>query len=252
MSFLKDIEVHYLLQTIKHSRMSKKNKFIFFLALFYGCRSAELRNAERKDFDFNLNIWVVPPEKHKTGMVLKRGKLHVNPPLYRPIIPELVPILKEAFDLNLHESFIFPTHKDKAMSIGEDNYTHSCTVESIDAWILKHKGYQMPKWSMHVLRKTMRTNVGDYTEFVVAEAAIGHKLDKVQDVYDKNRYLLKMADMYKRWWDRIQYLSNPDIEEKLKSLNTNTVSLKETDQNWMTSYKHEENHKSIFTTKAVV
>lgn len=72
--------------------MSERNKIMLKLCLFYGCRISELRLAKKQHFDFEEGVWTVPPENHKTGAKTQRAIL-------RPIIAEIVPILKRVISL---------------------------------------------------------------------------------------------------------------------------------------------------------
>ena len=81
----------------RHPFTSAFSNFPFnALCLLYGCRNGELRVSKKSHFDFTKKIWTIPIENHKTGNVTKK-------PLLRPIIPEIEPLLKDAFHLSKSE-----------------------------------------------------------------------------------------------------------------------------------------------------
>jgi len=93
-------EISMMWQALEYSRMAQKNKISLKLCLFYGRRNGELRVSEKEHFDFEKRIWTVPPANHKMGKSTKK-------PLLRPIIPEIEPLLKEAFLLSGESKHLF-------------------------------------------------------------------------------------------------------------------------------------------------
>ena len=248
---LNDLEIHYFLQAIKNNRMSLKNKMVLKLCLLWGCRNGELRYSERADFNFKNNIWVIPPQKHKIGVIKKERKKTENGPIYRPIIPEFKMLIEEAIALDLHDTFLFPPREKGMKNItnrkrmprdldikNKQQFNYNTCIDSVNKYVKKNFDYDMPKWSAHTLRKTFRTYIGRFAEFVVCEKALGHKLDPIHEIYDGGQYLVKMAEMYKKWWDKVEYLSNPNNHDEIKKSNQGICQgLGEYDNNWMSEYE---------------
>lgn len=75
---LSDPELANIWRSLMRSRMFIRNRIFVQLCFVYGCRSGELRVAEKSHIDKDKMIWTIPAENHKTG--LKSGK-----PLLRPL-----------------------------------------------------------------------------------------------------------------------------------------------------------------------
>ncbi|MFS1539551.1 MAG: tyrosine-type recombinase/integrase [Candidatus Phlomobacter fragariae] len=188
---LSDDELRILFALINAPDYNPRNALIIKLALLFGCRIGELLKAKIKDFDFTKGIWTVPPENHKTGKKSKK-------PIIRPIIPAAEKLIKTARQLSHGSDYLFIVTGGKSLRVsghigfindlnkkmvgGFDNYTH---------------------WSIHDLRKTMRTGVADLTQPHIAEIMLGHKLPGVWQVYDKHVYLEEQREAYQRWWHKV-------------------------------------------------
>ncbi|WP_417552521.1 tyrosine-type recombinase/integrase [Marinomonas fungiae] len=186
-------EIKYLWQALDGSRMAPKNKVFVKLCLFYGCRSGEMRIAEKSHFDFERGIWTVPAENHKLGAKTKK-------PLLRPIIPEIEPLIREAFALSSSDRFVFTNSGDKTVM------SRSAPLQlpyNLMQWLRRHKKYEMEHWAMHDLRRTMRTHMAELVQPHVAEIMLGHKLPGEWQTYDKHHYLDEQAEGYRKWWSRI-------------------------------------------------
>lgn len=191
---LSDDELSLVIEGINKSRMTGKNKTFLRLCLLYGCRPSELRQSLRDHFDFESNVWTVPPANHKLGD--KTGK-----PLKRPITPLAKKLILEAFALSKHESYAF---------ISSDSNDKQLTRSSIlplpyniMQWVRRHKGINMDHWSVYDLRKTARTNWSTITQPHVAEIMLGHKLPGEWQVYDQYDYLTEQMEAYDAWGERL-------------------------------------------------
>ena len=187
-------EIRYLWQALDGSRMAPKNKVFVKLCLFYGCRNGEMRIAEKSHFDFEKGVWTVPAENHKLGAKTKK-------PLLRPIIPEIEPLIKEAFALSTSDRFVFTNSGDKTVM------SRSAPLQlpyNLMQWLRRHKKYEMEHWAMHDLRRTMRTHMAELVPPHVAEIMLGHKLPGEWQTYDKYDYLEEQAEGYAKWWAKIE------------------------------------------------
>lgn len=194
---LSDIEIRYLLKALNGSRMAPKNKLFIKLCLCFGCRNGELRLSKKEHFDFDKRIWTVPPENHKIGK--NTGK-----PILRPIIPEFEALIKEVLMLSGQGSYLFnnagssePMGRSSPLSL----------PYNLMQWLRKNEGYEMEHWSIHDLRRTVRTNFSTIAPPHVAEIILGHKLPGEWLTYDKHDYLEEQADAYKLWWTKLESLS---------------------------------------------
>lgn len=193
---LDDSEIRLLFEVLEHSRMTQKNKLFMMLVLLFGCRSGELIAAKVSHFDFERDIWSVPPENHKGG---KSGK-----PLLRPITPAAKVMIKEAMKFNGGSEFLFEralkgNFPDRPM----DSASALSLPKTVKSWVLTHKGLVMKHWTMHDLRRTARTRWAVLAPPHVCEIMLGHKLPGIWSVYDHNDYLEEQRKAYVAWWDEV-------------------------------------------------
>ena len=189
---LKPQEVKWVWEAIDLSRTATKNKLFLKLCLFFGCRNGELRISEKKHFDLDNRLWIVPPENHKLG------KLTGNP-LIRPIIPEIIPLIKQAMLLS-DDKYMFTNSGSKEVM---GRKAPLALPYNIMQWLRKNRKVEMEHWSLHSLRKTARTSWSTLTKPHVAEIMLGHKLPGAWQVYDHHLYIEEQAEAYSKWWERL-------------------------------------------------
>ncbi|HGJ5883040.1 site-specific integrase, partial [Arsenophonus sp.] len=194
---LSNNELRVLFALIDAPDYNPRNALIIKLALLFGCRIGELLKAKMTDFDFTKKIWTVPPENHKTGRKSKK-------PIIRPIIPAAKELIKAAKKLNDDSDYLFTDSKGKPLSIGG----HTFFITALNKKMaLKFENFT--HWSIHDLRKTMRTGVAELTQPHVVEIMLGHKLPGVWQVYDKHTYLEEQRESYERWWNKVNQIVYP-------------------------------------------
>lgn len=195
---LSDGELVWLWDALVNSRIMRKNKLFLALCLHFGCRNSEVRLSEPSHWDLDAGIWTVPAENHKQGY-------RTGEPLIRPIIDEVKPWIDEALCLATSSTTVFATwDSDEAMG-------RSATLRlpyGIRKWLESNRGVQMPHWSMHDLRRTMRTNLSPLVDRHIAELCLGHALPDVEGVYDRFAYLDEKRDAYQKWWHHVDGLTH--------------------------------------------
>lgn len=171
------------------------------LLLFFGCRPSELLNAEISHFDFYNGVWVVPPENHKTGAKTKK-------PIVRPIIKEVEPIIRELISLSTSSKYLITSSRGREdINRGAIWVNWTSTINNQ----VKRLGFEpVDDWSIYTLRKTMRTKIGNHTDYHIAEELLGHSASMVQRAYDKNNYLDKKTEAYKRYFEELNQLSKSE------------------------------------------
>ncbi|QBY43539.1 site-specific integrase [Arsenophonus nasoniae] len=194
---LSNNELRVLFALIDAPNYNPRNALIIKLALLFGCRIGELLKAKITDFDFTKGIWTVPPENHKTGRKSKK-------PIIRPIIPAAEELIKTAKKLSYGSYYLFTVSEGKALCMGG----HLSFVNGLNKK-MAHKFENYTHWSIHDLRKTMRTGVAELTQPHVAEIMLGHKLPGVWQVYDKHTYLEEQREAYERWWTKVNQIVYP-------------------------------------------
>lgn len=189
---LSNAELKTVLRHVSTGKMNKINQIRVMLTLLFGCRIGELRKAKKKDFDFNEMIWTIHEHKERT-------RNPDAPPIYRPIIPEIVPMIKLAFALYEDTELALPSANGEQCGDSMEASVMAALRTSLD-----RKGTPVPHFTFHDLRRTARTNWSKLTTVVVAEKMLGHKLPFVQDVYDKHAYMDEMREAYTKWYALIK------------------------------------------------
>lgn len=197
---LSDKEIYLSFYAMHRTRMSYKNKLILTLLLMYGCRIGELKAAKKIHFDFENNIWTIPVENHKTGKKTKK-------PLKRPITENIKPYLLQAMEFSSNSEYLF-TADGTDRPMGESS--HLTMANNIFQWLKRHKGIEMEHWSVHDLRRTMRTNMSTIAQPHICEIMLGHALPKIWGTYDKHDYLDEQREAYTAWVDRLHSIINDE------------------------------------------
>ncbi|MGJ0627401.1 tyrosine-type recombinase/integrase [Xenorhabdus bovienii] len=156
-----------LFRLINAPKYNLRNALIVKLYLLFGCRIAELLKAKVNDFDYEKNIWIIPPANHKTGRRTKK-------PIIRPIIPKAKELIEQAKKLNYGSEYLFTVLRGKSFSDG----SHGDIVAKLNKGMASHFD-SYTYWSIHDLRRTMRTGVSELTAPHIAEIMVGHKLPEV-------------------------------------------------------------------------
>lgn len=211
---LNDEEIRMVWIAIDGSRITPKNKLFVKLCLIYGCRNGELRLSKKEDFDFDENVWTIPPENHKMGK--STGK-----PLLRPITPAIKGYLKEAFTLSVGSPYVFTNDgTNEVMGLRAPLQLPL----NIMQYLRRRESYEIPHFSMHDLRRTCRSNLSKITEFHIAEVMLGHSLGKIVQTYDRYDYLQEQTDAYNAWYKRIINIVEDKVPEPAPT-NDNVVTL---------------------------
>lgn len=198
-------EIRMVWLAVDNSRITDKNKIFIKLCLIYGCRNGELRQAEKAHFDFERNVWTIPPENHKLGK--KSGK-----PLLRPITPSIKGYLKEAFKLSAESEYVFTNDgSNDVMGVRAP----LALPYNVMQYLRRHEKFEMEHWSMHDLRRTARSNFSTITEFHVAEIMLGHSLGGVVQVYDQHDYLQEQAQAYEAWCERLAGIVESGVNDNV-------------------------------------
>ncbi|WP_334468642.1 tyrosine-type recombinase/integrase [Arsenophonus sp. PmNCSU2021_1] len=194
---LSEDELRVLFALIDAPDYNPRNALIIKLALLFGSRIGELLKAKMADFDFTKGIWTVPPENHKTGRKSKK-------PIIRPIIPAAEELIKTAKTMICASDYLFTVSGGRPLRING----HNAFIPYLNKKMAR-RSENYTHWSIHDLRKTMRTGVAELTQPHVAEIMLGHKLPGVWQVYDKHTYLEEQREAYERWWNKVNQIVYP-------------------------------------------
>lgn len=184
---LSDNEIHALWAYLDGGRMAHNMKVFVKLLLLTGCRSGELRQAKRSDFDFKSKVWQIPQHNSKTRIAFSRG-----------ISDDAISLIKS---LNVKDGWLFPSNS------GDGDPVHKSTIVQL----VRRIGLRMggDPFSAHDLRRTARTQLARLgIAQHVAEKVLGHTTKGVIGVYDKYDYLPEQIEAVNRLAGHIKELIN--------------------------------------------
>lgn len=207
---LTDDEIRVIFEAFENTSMRRKNALLIQLVLLFGCRSGEIIQSKRSEFDFKNDIWTVPPENHKAG---GSGK-----PIRRPIIPAAKEMLQEVMQLSDHPEYLFQSSLEKDKGKVLNSASALSLPKTIMHYYQRTRNEIMPHWSMHDLRRTARTRWSPIAPPQVCEIMLGHTLPGVWAVYDHNDYLDEQRKAYTAWWAIVMGIVNGD--ENVRSIVT--------------------------------
>jgi integrase len=144
------------------------------LILATGTRRGEAAFARSEEFDDKL--WTIPPERFKSNTT------------------HLVPLSQLALDI----SAAVPFHVTG----------FSKSKQRLDKLMLgelrkRNAKAELPRWTLHDLRRTVRTRLSAITTYEVAELVIGHGKKGLARVYDQHEYLDEMREALDAWAARL-------------------------------------------------
>ena len=178
------------------------NKILLKICLMLGCRNGELRDLRPSEIDWEEGVWTLPPEKNK----LVRNKLKPVEqvrPFKRPLLPEVLALLKEAWEIGRKGEYIFVAPRVGGKISSNTSLTMPNAVINQARNVYQ---YPMEKWTLHDLRKTARTNFSRFTHSELAEIMIGHMIKGTQGVYDFYDYLEEQRAVSRQWVDYLKTL----------------------------------------------
>lgn len=221
--YLSEQEIFWVVHAaLSSNAISAKNKAIIIMLLFFGCRVSELRLAKKSDFDFQEMIWYIPPENHKMGA-------RTHKPIIRPVTPQIVPFLKYVFSLSPDScEYAFPNLKAKAYTKLEKSF-QTTIPPFVNDNVRKRFGVEMQHWTMHDLRRTMRTHISELAPPHICEIMLGHGLPAIWGTYDLHEYLGEQAQAYEKWFHKLCAILNNherfDIKGCISSDSSNPLLL---------------------------
>lgn len=204
---LDDDELRLLMDYVDHLKVKlPRDALNIELAMLFGCRMGELMKARIEHFDFFNMTWTVPPENHKTGKKTKK-------PIIRPILSESKPIIEKLISMSNDGEHLITSPKSKK-PLKNNYWMH--WPDKMNRWLERNGREPLAEWTMHDLRRTMRTNISRFTAPHIAEIMLGHTLPKIWGTYDQYGYIDEQRESYQMWFATIQSIRKG--EEKIVQL----------------------------------
>jgi integrase len=149
------------------------------LLILTGARRQEIGSLKWDEINFNTGVMMIPSERTKNGRALE---------LTLPAVA--LDILRAASRLR---DFVFATR-----GAGFTSWSTSMAA------LKRRLNVSLTPWSLHDLRRTMRTGLGRLgVRPDVAEMAINHVRQGMVAVYDRHRYQPEIADALARWAEHV-------------------------------------------------
>ncbi|MBM7070934.1 integrase family protein [Shewanella sp. 202IG2-18] len=199
---LTDDEMRICFEAIEQMKTRPISIITLHLLFHFGCRGSELRLAKKKDFDLKNKVWTIPKENHKAGRF-------TNDALKRPIIDEILPLVEKAMELSPGE-YLLSINGERLSTSGLEHHPIG-----IIRWAKKKKDIDMEPWTVHDIRRTVRTRMSRLTTNDIAEIALGHVLTGVRSIYDQYDYLEEQAVAYRAWFKCLSQILTPDTQSNV-------------------------------------
>lgn len=184
--FLNDDEIKLFLAWLPGSKFTEVQKNIFRMTLWTGCRTGEICEATWRNIDLDEGVFHI--RESKTGVAreiqLPRQCIH------------FLRINKIG-----NEVYLFPSQRT-GKPIKQKQLTES-------AWVMREADLMLdiPRWTPHDLRRTVRTGLSRLQcPSEVAEAILGHTKKGLIGTYDLHRYTEQSREWLQRWADHLDTL----------------------------------------------
>lgn len=185
----------------KAPRMSDQAKAALRLLLLTGVRSGELLKAKWVDVDLDNARWTIPVANQK----LTKKQAEKARPFVIPLPPMAVALFEDLKGMADKSEWVMASdaeeghYTDKAL--GRAN--RRLLTLKVERDGEKVPLLDIPPYSPHDLRRTMRSRMGENLRVPphVAERCLNHSLGRIADTYDQGDYIEERADALLRWAD---------------------------------------------------
>jgi integrase len=156
------------------------------LLILCGCRRSEIGELKWSEIDLDSGVMTIAGERTKNGRTLKLK-----------LAPAALEILRSVPRRDGSE-FVFG-------KLGRAGFcAWSYSTMALNSRIAAAAGRPLPPWTLHDLRRTMRSGLGRIgTPPHVAELVIGHAKRGIQAVYDRYSYEGEIATALARWAEHV-------------------------------------------------
>ncbi len=176
------------LDSKKHSAF-KGTKNALKILLLTGVRTGSLVQAQWDEFDYDNDLWIIPPKHLKLKKIEKQvpHKVHLT-----PLVKELL------LNLNNDKPFVLPHRLDKNKHI----------TEKVFGKAVRRLRKQMvdieEDFNTHDFRTTISTHLAELKIAPhIGELIIGHKMQGMLAVYNKHEYLEEREQALILWSNKI-------------------------------------------------
>jgi integrase len=160
------------------------------LLILTGCRREEIGGLKWSEIDFDISVMTIPGERTK------------NHKSHSLCLPSVAMDILRATPVKLGRDFVFGTR-------GDAYSAWSYSMLALNSRITAIEGKPLPHWTLHDLRRTMRTGLGRLgVQPHIAERAVNHIKGGVEAIYDRYRYEREITAALAVWADHVLPLVN--------------------------------------------
>jgi integrase len=158
---------------------------IIKLLILTGCRRDEVGGLRWSELDLGTGVITIPGERTKNHRTLSL------------ILPPLAMEILRAAPLRAGRDFVFGNR-------GGSFSSWSYSMMALNTRVAAAQGKPLPHWTMHDLRRTMRTGLGRLgVQPHIAERVVNHVQGGVEAIYDKYQYQSEMKAALALWADHV-------------------------------------------------
>ncbi|WP_324035311.1 tyrosine-type recombinase/integrase [Aeromonas caviae] len=184
--FLSDNELKQFLDWLPNSKFTEVQKNILRLTLWTGCRTGEICEATWRNIDLDEGVFHIRESKTGVAREVQLPRQCIN--------------FLSANKIG-NKVYLFPSQRT-GKPIKQKQLTES-------AWAMREGNVMLdiPRWTPHDLRRTVRTGLSRLQcPSEVAEAILGHTKKGLVGTYDLHRYTEQSREWLQRWADHLETL----------------------------------------------
>ena len=154
------------------------------ILLLTGVRSRELLLAEKKHVNLEAKTWYIPKENTKSFNIKKP---EVDTSIIIPLSDYCIGLFKELMCWSESEKLTEAPYRKLSYTLNNLRVKH------------KFENY----FTIHTLRKTLRTHIAGWASFEVCEKSLNHSLGQMAKTYDHGSMLEERRKALKIWSDKV-------------------------------------------------
>jgi integrase len=159
------------------------------LILIFGVRPIELTGAKKSEFDFNSQVWSIPPER------IKNKRWHLL-----PIVPFAKQLIEELQLFSGYSEYLMPGRHDPNATIHKTSLGH--TLKEI-----QKKCPRFPAFIPRDLRRTVKTRMGEIgIPKSIRDIIQNHNINDVSSKhYDRWDYMPEKREALEKWCHYLEH-----------------------------------------------
>lgn len=174
------------------------------MILYNGVRRTEMFAMPWAEYTASSGQWLIPGKRTKNG-----------DPLLLPLSPTSQALLKARRGHSGNHPYVFPASRGDGPLAGYQKRMEAFRAKMMAiAGEERGEAVEIPNWTLHDLRRTLRTGMGglrtpegeSLIQQHICERVINHRLGKMVGTYDTNEYLVEKRRALLLWSDQLDIL----------------------------------------------